>query len=401
MDSTSRTGRRSGPDLVRPARGTRPANRRALIIAAAADLFYRNGYAAVGMSAVAEAVAIGPSALYRHFRGKQSLLATVVGGALDDFAATLDAAVPEAVAETLAAAVLARRDIGVLWRREAGHLSTDDRAAFRKQARRIGARLAEIIAVRRPELEPAAADLLAWSVLALANSVSFQRLRLPLPEYAELLSELISAVLDAPMSRPARYPVPSESRAVGLATHPRHAAIIVEATRLFAERGFAAVGVDEIGAAVGIAGPSVYHHFSGKADILRAAIARGDERLRTDLRRAIDEAADPRDGLVRLIASYSGFVFENPTLIQTLVAEAGHLPETDRRRAKAAHRSYIAEWVRLLGSLHPEWDPTRTRIRALAAQSMLNDLALTPHLRAFPDIVAASAAIGAELFVLR
>ncbi len=68
----------------RPARGTRPANRRQLIIAAAADLFSRRGYAGVGMGDVAEAVAIGPSALYRHFRGKQDLLAAVVGGALDD-----------------------------------------------------------------------------------------------------------------------------------------------------------------------------------------------------------------------------------------------------------------------------------------------------------------------------
>src|SRR5258708_34199432 len=73
----------------RPARGTRPANRRQLIIAAAADLFSRKGYAAVGMGDVAEAVAIGPSALYRHFRGKRDLLAAVVGDALD----SVDAAI--------------------------------------------------------------------------------------------------------------------------------------------------------------------------------------------------------------------------------------------------------------------------------------------------------------------
>ena len=84
--------------VVRPARGTRPPNRRQLIIDAATDLFCRKGYANVAMGDVAEAVAIGPSALYRHFRGKQDLLATVVGAALD----TLDDAFTAAEDERLA-----------------------------------------------------------------------------------------------------------------------------------------------------------------------------------------------------------------------------------------------------------------------------------------------------------
>ena len=83
--------------VVRPARGTRPSNRRQLIIDAATDLFSRKGYANVAMGDVAEAVAIGPSALYRHFRGKQDLLATVVEAALD----TLDDAFTAAEDERL------------------------------------------------------------------------------------------------------------------------------------------------------------------------------------------------------------------------------------------------------------------------------------------------------------
>ena len=60
-------------------------------------LFSRKGYANVAMGDVAEAVAIGPSALYRHFRGKQDLLATVVEAAL----ATLDDAFTAAEDERL------------------------------------------------------------------------------------------------------------------------------------------------------------------------------------------------------------------------------------------------------------------------------------------------------------
>src|SRR5260370_23606333 len=86
---------RSGRAVARPARGPRPANRRQLIVDAATDLFSRKGYAAVGMGDVAEAVAIGPSAFYRHFRGKQDLLAAVVGDALS----TLEDAITVAVDE--------------------------------------------------------------------------------------------------------------------------------------------------------------------------------------------------------------------------------------------------------------------------------------------------------------
>ncbi len=37
---------------------------------------------------------------------------------------------------------------------------------------------------------------------------------------------------------------------------------------LFSEKGYAAVGVDEIGAAVGVKGPAIYHYFKGKEAIL-------------------------------------------------------------------------------------------------------------------------------------
>ena len=40
------------------------------------------------------------------------------------------------------------------------------------------------------------------------------------------------------------------------------------ALNLFSEKGYAAVGVDEIGAAAGVKGPAIYHYFKGKEAIL-------------------------------------------------------------------------------------------------------------------------------------
>ena len=64
--------------VAAPRRRTRPSNRRELILAAARELFYRRGFDHVGVGEIAAAVAIGPSALYRHFESKQQLLADVL-----------------------------------------------------------------------------------------------------------------------------------------------------------------------------------------------------------------------------------------------------------------------------------------------------------------------------------
>src|SRR6202790_5697423 len=383
----------------RPARGTRPATRRQLIIAAAADLFSRKGYAAVGMGDVAEAVAIGPSALYRHFRGKRDLLAAVVGDALDtvDDATTLaENEQSSDVAATLAVVVLRHRGVGVLWQREARQLSAGDRAKFGAAVEQIAARFAALIRARRPGLAAVEADLLAWSGLAVATRVSLHSMHLPEPEFTTLLGGLITTVVDAPIQLPSSPPAQGPKTRT-LRTQSRREAILTEATKLFAARGFAGVSTEDIGGSVGISGPSVYNHFAAKSDILVAAMLRGDEWLRMDMHRAFAAASDPGDGLNRLLGSYCAFVLDNPHLIQVLVSEAEHLPEPERHRTRAAQYAYIAEWVSLLREVHPQWDAVRARIRVQAVQTMMNDIALTPSLRNYAGIDSALVTIGTGL----
>lgn len=72
----------------------------------------------------------------------------------------------------------------------------------------------------------------------------------------------------------------SAARAVSRAAAPtRREQILQEAARLFAERGFHGVGVDEIGAAVGISGPGLYRHFPGKDAMLAELLVGISERL--------------------------------------------------------------------------------------------------------------------------
>lgn len=138
-----------------PVRGTRPRNRRELILMAARELFYRRGYANVAMSDIAAAVAIGPSALYRHFRGKQELLHAVVAEALDSCLRGLSSPARgdlDSVVWAFAEGSPARRELGVLWQREARSLTAEQHAELSEllhEARRL---VVKHLTVCRPEL---------------------------------------------------------------------------------------------------------------------------------------------------------------------------------------------------------------------------------------------------------
>ena len=55
--------------------------------------------------------------------------------------------------------------------------------------------------------------------------------------------------------------------------------ILRAAAQLFAERGSRAVGVDDVGAAVGVTGPAIYRHFASKDAMLAEMLVRISETL--------------------------------------------------------------------------------------------------------------------------
>ena len=54
----------------------------------------------------------------------------------------------------------------------------------------------------------------------------------------------------------------------------RREVIVTAAADLFARSGYAAVGMDDIGAAAGVTGPAIYRHFDSKAAVLAAVFDR-------------------------------------------------------------------------------------------------------------------------------
>jgi AcrR family transcriptional regulator len=383
-----------------PARGTRPRNRRELILAAARELFYRRGYANVAMSDIADAVAIGPSALYRHFRGKQELLFAVVDEAVDSCLGGLFDAPPEdldALVGSFAASSLARRELGVLWQREARHLPGEQHAELAGKVHAARTVLVDQLTAHRPELDPARAELLAWSVLGIAVSIGYQRVELPEPQYRALLAALMRRIATADLSEVGERPVERPTDAPTLTHRSRRESLLAAATTLFARRGFAVVSLEETGAAVGITGPSIYHHFASKTEILATALGRSAERLYLDLSEVLAASPDAPTALSLLVRRYAEFALTHRHLVALIVTETEHLPPAEQARIRQAQRDYIEEWLHLLHAVHPELPAKEARVRVQAVLTVVNDVARTPRLRDRPGLTAALHHLGCDL----
>lgn len=382
-----------------PGRAVRPRNRRDLITAAAADLFHRLGYAQVAMSDIAEVVGVRPSALYRHVDGKQQLLVRVVLDEMRAFLEVLDEVSPDnadRVLADLATAALDHRRLGVLWQREARNVTGRAREELKDALRRVASGLAELARAHRPDLGAEEARFRAWCVFSTLTSPSYHRLQLPRAEFEVLLRDMVAVIVDQPAFVVEPNPTPSGAApSPGPARHrvARRGLLLSAATRLFAEHGYAAVTTEDIGAAVGIAGPSVYGHFASKQDLLATVITRGESWLEVELERTLAASGDAGQALEMLLRSYVGFVSEDSGFVDILVGEVGHLPDQERHRARQIQREYVDEWVALLRAVRPELDENAAGIVVQAALTVANDMARTGTVRDLRAVVRVGSAL--------
>jgi AcrR family transcriptional regulator len=157
----------------------------------------------------------------------------------------------------------------------------------------------------------------------------------------------------------------------------RREQILRAAAQLFAERGSRAVGVDDVGAAVGVTGPAIYRHFASKDAMLAEMLLRISERLLAGgLERIAAAGGDPAGQLRALVAFQVDFALDNPALITVQDRDLGALSDDDARQVRQLQRRYVEEWVAVLARLHPDAPTAACRARAHAVFGLINS---TPH----------------------
>jgi AcrR family transcriptional regulator len=82
------------------------------------------------------------------------------------------------------------------------------------------------------------------------------------------------------------------------------AQLVATARGLFATRGYANVGTEEIVRAAGVTRGALYHHFSGKAALFRAVVEEVDRDLMARLAAEAAGATDPLDAMHRGAATF-------------------------------------------------------------------------------------------------
>lgn len=156
----------------------------------------------------------------------------------------------------------------------------------------------------------------------------------------------------------------------------RRVQLLSAAERLFAERGFLAVRLEDIGAAAGVSGPAIYRHFPNKESLLVELLVGVSTRLLAGARQVRSQRGDAAQALEGLIDFHLDFALGEPDLIRIQDRDLAHLPRAAERQVRSAQRQYVEVWVGVLHESQPGLAEADARLMAHAAFGLLNS---TPH----------------------
>jgi AcrR family transcriptional regulator len=157
----------------------------------------------------------------------------------------------------------------------------------------------------------------------------------------------------------------------------RRQQLLTAAARLFAERGFRSVSIEDLGATVGISGPAVYRHFPNKEAILAELLEGVSGRMLAGGRAEVRPDVPAPAVLRRLIAFHTDFALEDADLIRVYDRDFASLPPAESKRVRQLQRAYVELWVEVLRRADPHASVNVARTKAHAIFGLLNS---TPHL---------------------
>ena len=153
------------------------------------------------------------------------------------------------------------------------------------------------------------------------------------------------------------------------------------AARLFAERGYGATSIDDIGAEVGVSGPAIYWHYSGKQALLAAMLTDVSERLLAGGRECVASAESDAEAIAALVHMQVEFALDEPDLIVVHARELRHLDTEQAHAVRALQRQYVDVWADVVERLHPSVPRPRSVAAVQAAIGLVNS---TPYVGKLP-----------------
>ncbi|WP_460800914.1 TetR/AcrR family transcriptional regulator [Microbacterium sp. GXF6406] len=369
-----------------PVNRTRPRDRKRRIQEAAAAAFARSGYHAVGMQDIADAVGISAPALYRHFPNKYALFVTTAFALVRQLIdATADAAEQPIETATDARAALDEllddviattidlRTIGGIYRWEGRYLERDDRERLTAEFRMLRERFEEPHRLYRSDIDEHERRLIVLAALSVVASVTAHRTVVAMRSLRALLKEAAWRMLDIDPTVASSVPAAGDLLEQRDTASGRREQLVDTAIRLFAERGYNEVTIEDLAVEVDLTPSGVYRHFDGKPAVLLAACDRAAVSLERAMLHVRESSLTSDEALRRLCRAYVDHSFRNLALMRIYFSELGNLAPEDQRRLRAMQRAHVADWTALLQAVRPELGGREAAVLVHAGFSVITD----------------------------
>ncbi|CCW15841.1 Transcriptional regulator [Sphingobium indicum BiD32] len=141
--------------------------------------------------------------------------------------------------------------------------------------------------------------------------------------------------------------VPAERRG----RKSRRDVIIIEAARIFFEKGFDRTSVRDIAASSGMTSGSIFYHFSSKEDLLAHVIAEGIRHGHEIAEHALIGKVTPIDRFRALIVGHLRVLHDQRHMHKVSIQEWDKLPPEARAELKEANNRYRIRWLDVLAGL--------------------------------------------------
>ncbi|MGV0642620.1 TetR/AcrR family transcriptional regulator [Mycolicibacterium sp. XJ879] len=152
--------------------------------------------------------------------------------------------------------------------------------------------------------------------------------------------------------------------------------ILRQAVRLFTERGFHSVRLEEIAEAAGVTARALYRHYENKQALLAAVIITAQDEYQSVLGRDPDSTDQPlRDQLPDLITA----AVATRALTVLWQREARYLNDADRAQVRSRINTIVAGMQAGIRLEVPELSDRHSRLRAWAVSSTLTSLGRHSH----------------------
>lgn len=351
------------------------APRARAIVDAARPLFRSRGYAAVSVDEIGAALGISGPAIYRHFAGKAAVLETIVREAVDALEEATSPGTAEGVLDALADVAVGPTGLGSALGADLRHLPDVMRQELEG---RVDGALGEIARrLDRPDAD--GGRFLARALVAIAGAPSFYTVDLPPDPHRELVAAALRAAAAAPPLAASRTETVPTPRTTARPWLPRDEAVLAALPDLFAQHGgFGGITMEDLGAAAGLSGPSVYTYFAGKHDVAVRAVERTASWATSSLQQALGFSEDGADVVRRAMRDYVELSRRLPAFSTPLELDDATFDAATRERVAAFVLDYRELWATCARIARPSLAPDAAAALLWAAHAVVNSARTTP-----------------------